>query len=125
MMAARPSSANAPGTQEVSTEPSSRTPTFVESQDHLRDAEDVNSEFEHEAYGPAPGEKPEDSYEVIMGPNDPDNPKTWKHWYRWYITALSAILVLNACVFCLFSLHASSSSPVSLVRSHRQRHQES
>ena len=98
MAAHSASLADMSGTQEVPTEISSRTPTFVEPQDPPRDDEDVNSEFEHEAYGPGPGEKPLDSYEVTMGPDDADNPKTWKHWYRWYITALSAILVLNACV---------------------------
>ncbi|KAI0755190.1 MFS general substrate transporter [Daedaleopsis nitida] len=76
-------------------ETSSRTPTFVESSDP-QDEHDVNSEFEHEAYGPAPGEKAEDPFEVAMGADDPDNPKTWSPTYRWYLTMLGAVLVLNA-----------------------------
>ena len=60
--------------------------------------EDVNSEFEHEAYGPPEGEKGVDPYEVRMGPEDSDNPKSWSRAYRWYITMLSATLLLNAYV---------------------------
>ena len=60
--------------------------------------EDVNTQFEHQAYGPGPGEKPEDSFEVIMGPQDPDNPKTWGRVYRWYITMAAALLLMNAYV---------------------------
>ncbi len=81
---------------------SSRTPTFVESQGHPEEP-DINSEFEHEAYGPPPGEKPVDSFEVTMAPDDPDNPKTWRSSYRWYITMLSAMLVLNA--YVIFRSH--------------------
>lgn len=64
--------------------------------------EDVNSEFEREAYGPPEGEKGVDPYEVRMGPQDPDNPKTWPRPYRWYITMLSAVLLLNAYVTSCF-----------------------
>ena len=64
---------------------------------------DVNLEFEQEAYGPL--EKPEDQFEVRMGPQDPDNPKSWSRAYRWYITALSAILLLNA--YVVVSFHAT------------------
>ncbi|OJT09245.1 hypothetical protein TRAPUB_14320 [Trametes pubescens] len=80
------------------TEASSRSSTIVDPEDRRREEqdEDVNSEFEHEAYGPAAGEKPVDPFEVTMGPDDPDNPKSWSRPYRWYITMLSAVLVLNA-----------------------------
>lgn len=60
--------------------------------------EDVNTQFEHQAYGPGPGEQPEDSFEVIMGPQDPDNPKTWGRVYRWYVTMAAALLLMNAYV---------------------------
>ncbi|KAH9926316.1 MFS general substrate transporter [Epithele typhae] len=56
-------------------ETTSRTPTFVETPEAA--AEDVNVDFEHEAYGPAPGEKPVDQFEVLMHPDDVDNPKAW------------------------------------------------
>ena len=77
---------------------SSRTPTFVEQPGQADDHEDINLEFEHEAFGPGPGEKPENSFEVVMGPDDSDNPKAWARSYRWFITMLSAVLVLNAYV---------------------------
>ena len=75
---------------------SSRTSVTVNPQEN--EEEDVNTQFEHEAYGPAPGEKPDDPFEVTMGPQDPDNPKTWSRVYRWYITMASALLLLNAYV---------------------------
>ena len=104
-MAALPLPAHALGSQQgLSLE--SRTPTYVESGDHDDDS-DINSEFEHEAYGPAPGEKPVDSFEIIMSPDDPDNPKNWSKAYRWYITMLSAVLVLNAYVVCTHFLSIS------------------
>lgn len=81
----------------------SRSSTIVDSGTDLRrndneDSEDVNSEFEREAYGPPEGEKGVDPYEVRMGSTDKDNPKTWSRMYRWYITMISAVLLLNACV---------------------------
>ncbi|TBU30061.1 MFS general substrate transporter [Dichomitus squalens] len=79
----------------ATTEPSSKTPTFVESGERT-ESQDVVSQFQHEAYGPGPGEKPEDNFEMTMAPDDPDNPKTWSRPYRWFITMLSAVLVLNA-----------------------------
>ncbi|RDX41756.1 MFS general substrate transporter [Lentinus brumalis] len=57
---------------------------------------DINAQFEHEAYGPAAGEEPEDSFEVNIPLDDPANPKSWSRAYRWYITALSAMLLFNA-----------------------------
>ena len=103
-MAAPPMSADPPQNS-MATEVSSRTPTFVESPD--APVEDINAEFEHEAYGPAPGEKPIDSFEVIMGLDDSDNPKAWSRPYRWWITILAAVLVLNACVLVLSFLQPS------------------
>ncbi len=81
---------------QVAIEPSSQTATFIESAD--RSQEDVD------AMAQAPGEgEPEDSFEMVMGPNDPDNPKTWSRPYRWLITMTAAILVMNAYVFvCIF-----------------------
>lgn len=98
------SSEGAPGTQQTSaTEINSRTPTFVEPDARSVDSGDVNSEFEHEAYGPGPGEKAVDSFEIIMSPDDPENPKMWKRSHRWFITVLAASLCLNAYVFLSFS----------------------
>lgn len=104
---------------------SSRTPTVVD-KDVLYPEEtqdDVNIQFEHEAYGPAEGEKALDSFEVIMRPDDPDNPKTWSRPYRWYITMLSAVLVLNAYVFDLYPFNV----PFSCASEHLllPRHPES
>ncbi|KAI8976291.1 MFS general substrate transporter [Trametes punicea] len=88
--------------KQPSTEVSSRSSTIVDAVDRPQgqreeeDEDDVNSQFEHEAYGPAAGEKPVDPYEVTMPPDHPDNPKAWSRAYRWYITMLSALLVLNA-----------------------------
>ena len=98
-MAAHPSTAISPP---ATAESSSRTPTFVDPAERA-DNEDVVSQFQHEAYGPGPGEKPEDSFEITMNPNDPDNPKTWSRPYRWFVTMLAAVLVLNAYVWSFFS----------------------
>lgn len=100
---------------------SSRTPTAVDTSDRAED-DDINLQFEHEAYGPAEGEKALDSYEVIMGPDDPDNPKTWSRPYRWYVTMLSAVLVLNAYVLLSYKCRVESSlylQNVCLVRAIR------
>ena len=73
------------------TAPSSRTATFIESADR--------SQEEIDPMAQAPGEgEPEDSFEMVMGPNDPDNPKTFSRPYRWVITMTAAILVMNAYV---------------------------
>ncbi|OSD00382.1 MFS general substrate transporter [Trametes coccinea BRFM310] len=103
---ARSSSKNRPlepSTNEPSTEVSSRSSTIVDPVDRPQgpsntegDDDDINSEFEHEAYGPAPGEKPVDPFEVTLPLTDPENPKAWSRPFRWYITMLSALLVLNA-----------------------------
>ncbi|CAL1695318.1 unnamed protein product [Somion occarium] len=60
------------------------------------DREDVNEEYRREAYGPEPGEKGWDEFEVRFAPDDPDDPHTWSRVKRWYLTALSGLLVLNA-----------------------------
>lgn len=70
--------------------------------------EDINTQFEHQAYGPAPGENIEDQFEVTMGLQDPDNPKTWGRVYRWYITMAAALLLLNAYVFCSRTIMANN-----------------
>ncbi|KAI0348401.1 MFS general substrate transporter [Trametopsis cervina] len=69
------------------------TPT-VGSRDE--DARSVNAEFEEEAYGPEPGEKGWDKFEVRFEQGDPDSPFSWSRLRRWYITLLAGILVLNA-----------------------------
>ncbi|KAM5544315.1 hypothetical protein V8D89_001975 [Ganoderma adspersum] len=85
-MAALVSSEKGP---QAATAPSSRTATFIESADR--------SQEEIDAMAQAPGEgEPEDSFEMVMGPNDPDNPKTFSRPYRWLITMTAAILVMNA-----------------------------
>ncbi|KZT02502.1 MFS general substrate transporter [Laetiporus sulphureus 93-53] len=61
-----------------------------------QDDDDIQSEFEREAYGPEEGEKDWDPYEVRIPVDDPENPKNWSRAYRWYLTALSGLLVLNA-----------------------------
>lgn len=58
--------------------------------------DDVNSQYEHEAYGPAPGEKDWNEFEVSIPPTDPLFPQTWSPLQRCYITAVMALLVLNA-----------------------------
>ena len=125
LMASLPVSTPVPR-ESVVTQSSSRTPTFVDQ----NEVDDINLEFEHEAYGPAPGEKPEDSFEVIMQPDDPDNPKAWSRPYRWFVTMLSAVLVLNAYVlsshtqlplltFALQNVHI-----ISTIRSHQAAHRK-
>ena len=57
---------------------------------------DINAHIEREGYESAPGEEPQNSYEVSIPPDDPENPKSWSRMYRWYITALSAMLLFNA-----------------------------
>ena len=77
---------------------SSHTSVTIDPASASRQDVDINAQFEHEAYGPAAGEEPEDSYEVNIPPDDPENPKSWSRMYRWYITALSAMLLFNAYV---------------------------
>lgn len=62
------------------------------------DDDDVNSEFHREAYGPEPGEKGYDKYEVRFEADDPASPYNWSRVKRWYITLLGGVLVLNAYV---------------------------
>ena len=76
---------------QVATEPSSRTATFIDSAD--RSEEDVGVLSHPPSEGPT-----EDSFEMVMGPNDPDNPKTWSRPYRWLVTMTAAILIMNAYV---------------------------
>ena len=63
----------------------------------------VNAEFEREAYGPEPGDKGWDKYEVRIPPDDPDSPFRMSRVKRWYITMLGGVLVLNAYVYLVFS----------------------
>ncbi|KAI0808175.1 MFS general substrate transporter [Fomes fomentarius] len=88
---------HAPDVATTSVDASSRSLTIVDQGDLAEgDGDDVNSTFEREAYGPPDGEKPEDPFEVRIGPDDPQNPKTWSRPYRWYLTMLAAVLLLNA-----------------------------
>ena len=64
--------------------------------EHAR--EDLNEEYHREAYGPDPGEKGWDQYEVRFAPNDPEDPQNWSRAQRWFLTILSGLLVLNAYV---------------------------
>ncbi|KAI0788630.1 MFS general substrate transporter [Abortiporus biennis] len=66
------------------------------SQRGAQDREDLNSEAEREEYGPAPGEKGWDSFEVRFDPDSPENPQNWSKAQRWYLTALAGMLLLNA-----------------------------
>ncbi|PIL25367.1 MFS general substrate transporter [Ganoderma sinense ZZ0214-1] len=69
---------------------SSRTATLTEFVDR-------SQEEEIDVMAQAPGEGvPEDSFEMVMGPDDPDNPKTFSRPYRWLITMTAAALVMNA-----------------------------
>ncbi|OBZ73285.1 hypothetical protein A0H81_07031 [Grifola frondosa] len=74
--------------------------------------DDVNSQFEREAYGPEVGEKDWDEFEITMGPDDPQNPHNWSRLYRWYITLVAGFLVLNA----TFSSSAPSGVVPQLMR---------
>ncbi len=60
------------------------------------DPDDVNSEFRHEVYGPDPGDKGWDVYEVRFEPDSPEHPHNWSRTKRWYLTSLCGLLVLNA-----------------------------
>ncbi|KZT04040.1 MFS general substrate transporter [Laetiporus sulphureus 93-53] len=75
----------------------SHSPTIVDDLEEEALAEDeVQSEFHLEAYGPHPGEKGWDSFEVTIPLDDPENPKSWSRPYRWYLTMLGSVLVFNA-----------------------------
>lgn len=77
--------------------PRSQTSSTVASvQNNSEDDDDVNSEFHREAFGPEPGEKGYDEWEVRLAPDDPASPYNWSRLKRWYITLLGGILVLNA-----------------------------
>ncbi|KAF7799242.1 hypothetical protein EIP86_010474 [Pleurotus ostreatoroseus] len=67
----------------------------------------VVSEYQREAYGPEPGEKGWDEFEVSFDSSDPDDPHNWPRLKRWYITMLGGMLVLNATF--------SSSAPSGIV----------
>ncbi|KZT01280.1 MFS general substrate transporter [Laetiporus sulphureus 93-53] len=76
----------------------SHSPTITANSDEeepLAESE-VQSEFVREAYGPHPGEKGWDFYEVTIPEGDPEHPRSWSRPYRWYLTMLGAFLVLNA-----------------------------
>lgn len=94
--AAKPSSSSRPST--AISEPFSQTSSTVASINEAPEAEDddVNSEFHREAYGPEPGEKGYDQWEVRFAPDDLASPYNWSRLKRWYITILGGILVLNA-----------------------------
>ena len=88
--------------------PLSQTSSTVASRDDPfpgddEDDDDANSQFHREAYGPEPGEKGWDQYEVRFAPNDPEDPHNWSRVQRWYITLLGGLLVLNAYV-CMPSI---------------------
>lgn len=90
----RPSTAvSAPHSQTSSTV-ASRDDPFPG--DDPEDDDDANSQFHREAYGPEPGEKGWDQYEVRFAPDDPEDPHNWSRVKRWYITLLGGLLVLNA-----------------------------
>ncbi|KAH8108013.1 MFS general substrate transporter [Cristinia sonorae] len=80
-------------------EPPAAVPT-THSQDSMtvysNEGKDINTAFEHQAYGPEPGEKSEDDFEVRFEEGAKEHPHNWSRWQRWYITALTGILVLNA-----------------------------
>ena len=73
--------------------------TIVEDVDERRHPdEDPQTEFRHEAFGPQPGEKGWDKFEVRWEPDDPEDPHNWSRLKRWYLTAASGLLLLNAYV---------------------------
>lgn len=74
----------------------SSTVASVHNEPSPGDDDDLNSQFHEEAYGPEPGEKGYDKFEVRFAPDDPASPYNWPRWQRWYITLLGGILVLNA-----------------------------
>lgn len=74
----------------------SSTVASVHDQPPQEDDDDINSQFHEEAYGPEPGEKGYDNFEVRFAPDDPASPYNWSKLKRWYITLLGGILVLNA-----------------------------
>lgn len=101
-----PAAATLPSVEEKDqhTDVSHQTPsrastlTVASRDDEENDSESVNAEFERETYGPEPGEKGWDKYEVRIPPDDPDSPFRMSRLKRWYITMLGGILVLNAYV---------------------------
>lgn len=61
----------------------------------------MEREFEREAFGPQPGDKAWDPYEIHIAPDDPDHPFSWSRLYRWYLTMLAGVVLLNAYVLSL------------------------
>lgn len=82
----------------VSNPRSRSSSTAASHHDREADSDSVNARFHKEAYGPDPGEKGWDPYEVRFAPDDPDDPHNWSRAKRWYITLLGGLLVLNAYV---------------------------
>ncbi|KAH9942618.1 MFS general substrate transporter [Amylocystis lapponica] len=78
------------------TRPSGMDTESVSPTIHEGDGDDVNSQFEREAYGPAPSEKDWDEFEVVISKDDPAHPQTWSRVKRWYLTGMGGLLVLNA-----------------------------
>ena len=90
----RPSTAVSAQLSQTSSTVASRDDPFLGDADD--DDDDANSQFHREAYGPEPGEKGWDQYEVRFAPDDPEDPHNWSRTKRWYITLLGGLLVLNA-----------------------------
>ena len=97
--------ATATSTPSAVLDPPSRSHSAMHSQDsvtvysqgqHEQDNEDINTEFEREAYGPPPGEKLVNQFEVQFEPGSIEDPHNWSRVLRWYLTAFTGILVLNA-----------------------------
>ena len=103
---------------------SSHTSVTVDPASASRPDLDINAQFEHEAYGPAAGEEPEDSYEVNIPLDDPENPKSWSRLYRWYITALSAMLLFNAYVALPLFNHEVCADYMNPAAHLRRQHQK-
>ncbi|KAF9806308.1 hypothetical protein IEO21_08731 [Rhodonia placenta] len=72
------------------------SPATDEPEQNQEDSDNVEREFEREAFGPQPGDKAWDPYEIHIAPDDPDHPFSWSRLYRWYLTMLAGVVLLNA-----------------------------
>lgn len=104
--------------------PLSETSTIASVEQVHRDDDSVISQFERETYGPEPGEKGWDKYEVSFAADDPERPQNWSRAQRWYITLFSGLLVLNAYVVPIADIDLLTDK-VCPARSRVQRHQVS
>ncbi|KAF7792538.1 hypothetical protein EIP86_003579 [Pleurotus ostreatoroseus] len=101
-----------PSSHESSTIDGNHRPTSPNEADLENSEDPVVEGYRKEAYGPSPGEKGWDEFEVRFTEGDSDDPHNWSRTRRWYITMVGALLVLNSTF--------ASSSPTGIVESMEQ-----